>query len=94
MLHRTRTIAIVAALMAAIFSGGCSKQKTAARPSGPPAMPATLATAERQTVPQELQAIGNVEPFSNVQVKAQVAGELVKVQFAEGQNVNQGDLLF
>jgi biotin carboxyl carrier protein len=80
--------------MAAIFSGGCSKQKTAAGPSGPPAMPATLATAERQTVPQELQAIGNVEPFSNVQVKAQVAGELVKVQFAEGQNVNQGDLLF
>ena len=61
---------------------------------GPPAMPATLATAEYQAVPQELQAIGNVEPFSNVQVKAQVAGELVKVQFAEGQNVNQGDLLF
>lgn len=93
-LHRYRTIAIVAVLWAAIVSGGCSKQKTAAGPSGPPAMPATLATAERQTVPQELQAIGNVEPFSNVQVKAQVAGELVKVQFAEGQNVNQGDLLF
>jgi multidrug efflux system membrane fusion protein len=57
-------------------------------------MPATLATAELQTVPQELQAIGNVEPFSNVQVKAQVAGELMKAQFTEGQNVNKGDLLF
>jgi multidrug efflux system membrane fusion protein len=57
-------------------------------------MPATVATAELQAVPQELQAIGNIEPFSNVQVKAQVAGELVKVEFKEGQNVNAGDLLF
>ena len=61
---------------------------------GPPAMPATVAKAELQTVPQVLQAIGNVEPYSNVQVKAQVAGELVKVQFKEGQNVKPGDLLF
>jgi multidrug efflux system membrane fusion protein len=80
--------------VAAIGCGGCSKKKTAAGPMGPPAMPVTMATAERQAVPQELQAIGTVEPFSNVQVKAQVAGELKTVHFREGQNVNPGDLLF
>ena len=94
MLYRSKAVAIIAVLCAAILPGGCSKQKRAAGPAGPPAMPATVATAELQAVPQELQAIGNIEPFSNVQVKAQVAGELVKVEFKEGQNVNAGDLLF
>lgn len=94
MLHRNTAIAVVAAALAAIVPGGCSKQKSVAGPMGPPAMPATVAKAELQTVPLVLQAIGNVEPYSNVQVKAQVAGELAKVLFKEGQDVKPGDVLF
>ena len=90
----SRDRAILAVVLVALALGGCSKPKSAAGPAGPPAMPATLGKAEVQTVPEELQAIGNVEPFSNVQVKAQVAGELIKVNFTEGQNVNKGELLF
>lgn len=61
---------------------------------GPPPVPVTLATAGTQAVPQVVQAIGNVEPSATVQVRAQVAGDLIRANFAEGQNVKKGDLLF
>jgi multidrug efflux system membrane fusion protein len=81
------------AIFAAIVLAGCSSQK-AALPMGPPPVPVTLATAGTQAVQQVLQAIGNVEPSATVQVRPQVAGELVRANFAEGQNVRKGDLLF
>ena len=61
---------------------------------GPPPVPVTLATAGSQAVQQEVSAIGNVEPSATVQVRAQVAGELIRANFMEGQNVRKGDLLF
>src|SRR5438105_5992471 len=45
-------------------------------------------------VPISVQAVGNVEAFSTVEVKAQVAGPIVAVKFAEGAIVKQGDPLF
>jgi len=53
-----------------------------------------MTAATTQAVQEELTAIGNVEPSATVQVKAQVAGELVHANFAEGQNVRKGELLF
>ena len=45
-------------------------------------------------VPIQIRAVGNVEPYSTVGVKAQVGGQLLSVKFSEGANVNAGDLLF
>jgi multidrug efflux system membrane fusion protein len=45
-------------------------------------------------VPREIHAIGTVEPSSTVQVKSQIAGELMAVRFTEGGDVKKGDLLF
>jgi multidrug efflux system membrane fusion protein len=45
-------------------------------------------------VPIQVRAVGNVEPYSSVGVKAQVGGQLLSVKFAEGATVNAGDLLF
>jgi multidrug efflux system membrane fusion protein len=59
-----------------------------------PVFPVTVAKAARQSVPSELRVVGTVEPSAIVQVKSQIAGQLVGVQFAEGQNVAEGDLLF
>ena len=57
-------------------------------------MPVSVAVAAQESLPIEIRAIGTVEPFETVQVKSQIAGELMSVHFTEGGNVNQGDLLF
>ena len=59
----------------------------------PPAVPVTIATAEMQSAPIEVRVVGSVEPSSKVEIKSQVAGQLAKAHFTEGQNVKQGDLL-
>jgi len=45
-------------------------------------------------VPLEIAAIGNVEAVSTVDVKARVTAPVIKVHFAEGQDVQRGQLLF
>ena len=61
---------------------------------GPPAVPVSVAKATRESVPTELRVVGTVDASAIVQVKSQIAGQLVRVSFTEGQNVAQGDLLF
>jgi membrane fusion protein, multidrug efflux system len=67
-----------------------------AKSGGPafPAVPVTIGQATEETVPIQVQSVGNVEAFSTVEVKAQVAGPIVAVKFAEGAIVKQGDHLF
>jgi len=57
-------------------------------------MPVSVAKATEESVPTELQVVGTVEASAVVQVKSQIAGQLLTVSFTEGQNVKQGDLLF
>ena len=71
----------------------CRRQKVESH-AGPPAIPVAVAKATRETVPVELRVVGTVEASAVIQVKSQIAGELVKVNFTEGQNVRKGDLLF
>jgi multidrug efflux system membrane fusion protein len=59
-----------------------------------PAVPVTAGTVIQKTVPVQVRAIGNVEAYSTVSVKSQIGGELVRVHFKEGRDVNKGDLLF
>ena len=61
---------------------------------GPPVVPISTAKALQESVPTQLRAVGTAEASSIVQVKSQIAGELVKVAFTEGQNVEKGSLLF
>ncbi len=58
------------------------------------AVPVTVSTAAQKTVPVELHAIGTVQAYSTVSIKAQVEGTLTQVYFKEGQEVRKGDLLF
>jgi len=41
-----------------------------------------------------LKVIGNAEAYSTVSIKSRLAGQLVQVNFQEGQDVKQGELLF
>jgi len=71
--------------------------KRGAPPGGPQqgeGVPVTVAQVEKKTVPQQVTAIGTVEPMHTVQIRAQVGGTLDGVHFREGQEVSKGDLLF
>jgi membrane fusion protein, multidrug efflux system len=59
-----------------------------------PGVPVFAADVEAQNVPITLRAIGSVQAFDQVTVKARVDGNIVKVGFHEGESVKKGDLLF
>jgi len=59
-----------------------------------PPVPVTAAAVERKAMPLDLQAIGTVIAASTVAVRAQITGELMSVEFKEGDEVQQGQVLF
>ncbi len=59
----------------------------------PPA-PVRVAEALSTDVPLNVTAIGNVEAASTVDVKSRVAGQVLRMNFQEGQDVQKGQLLF
>jgi multidrug efflux system membrane fusion protein len=58
------------------------------------AVPVTVAKVIQTDVPIDIQAVGNVEAYSTVSVKAQISGELIRVLFREGEFVKKGQELF
>src|SRR2546427_9108597 len=85
---------VVRALLVLMLAGCGSRPPARQGRMALPPVPVSGGSAVRQGVPIQVRAVGNVEPYSIVQIKAQVGGPLVSVKFTEGTNVNQGDLLF
>src|SRR5450432_3598813 len=71
-----------------------NKESRAAVQKAPTAVPVSAAQIVLKTMPVRLLAIGNVEPFTTVAIKARVDGQLVSVKFKEGDEVRQGAVLF
>jgi multidrug efflux system membrane fusion protein len=84
----------VAALTVLVYLGGDIRAKEKNRPGGPPPVPVSVAAATQRAVPVMLRAIGNVDPYSSVAVKARVDGQIVEVNFHQGQAVREGEVLF
>ncbi len=87
------TPAIGAAILAIVAAGGCGHGGQGAG-FGSQAVPVLVAKAEKKTVATRLHAIGRVEAYSTVNIKAQLDGIVTQVHFKEGQEVKRGDLLF
>ena len=68
---------------------GDNKAKEKARPN----IPVNVAPVTQKDVPVQLRVIGKVEAYSAVSIRALVEGELWKVCFKEGQDVQKDDLL-
>lgn len=95
-IYPSRFVLLNLAAFCLAFAGGCgSSEKGEAKGARtPPAPPVRVAAVTVQDVPLEIRAIGNVEAFSRVEVKSQVAGQLQRVHLEEGQDVKQGQPLF
>ncbi|MGC2063587.1 MAG: efflux RND transporter periplasmic adaptor subunit [Thermodesulfovibrionales bacterium] len=93
MSHKTRiTLSLFLLFLCLISFTACTKKKP--EPPKKPPVPVTAGTASVRSVPVQIKAIGTVEPYATVAVKAQLGGLLAKVHFREGQDVSKGNLLF
>src|SRR3569832_47242 len=92
----TRTVSLallVIALLAVITSVGCGDTKKAQAVSQPPA-PVTVGQAEVKAVPVTVSAVGNITPYTTVQVKSMVTAPVLSANFKPGDFVKKGQLLF
>jgi multidrug efflux system membrane fusion protein len=82
---------IIAAFAAAIvfWRHGSSQ----AAQSAPPPIPVTIAVAAQRDVPIYYDALGTVAALNTVAIRAQVTGQLISIDFRQGQEVHKGDTL-
>jgi multidrug efflux system membrane fusion protein len=86
------TLVVAVALFA--YFGAEIRANERKAPKGPPAVPVNVALVSQELVPFRIQAIGNVEAYSTVAVKARTDGQIVEVGFKEGEEVKKGQVLF
>jgi multidrug efflux system membrane fusion protein len=84
-------IALASLAAAIIFWRHTTTQaaQTATRPS----VPVTVAQAGMQDVPVYKGALGTVQALNTVAIRAQVNGQIVSINFNQGQEVGRGDVL-
>jgi len=86
---------VLLAVFASLTLAACSSKNAnpaAGRPQA--AAPVSVAKAAAKDMPLQIKAIGSIQAYSFVQLKAQVSGPLSGVFFHEGQDVKKGDVLF
>src|SRR5215510_11641252 len=86
-------LAVVVMIVIWRLSSGTEAPNAAAQTPAP-GIPVTAGTVAAQNVPVFLQGIGTVQAYNMVSVKSRVDGQIVKVDFKEGQEVKAGDPLF
>ncbi len=93
--QKLNVMLLLCAAGAASLLSSCGKKEVASA-AGMPAMvvPARAVAAIDSDVPLEVSAVGNVEAIASVDIKSRVAGQVLRVNFQEGQDVRKGELLF
>lgn len=76
--------------LALVVAAACSKSD----PPRQPQIPVSVTNVKRTSVPYIVMANGVAEPMQTVAVESQVNGILNRVTFAEGQEVQAGQVLF
>src|ERR1700731_247141 len=75
---------------------GCStanSKQQQAQAAAPRAVSVAIAQVKVQDVPVYVTGLGSVTAFNTANIKSRVDGQIMKVNFREGQNVKQGELL-
>jgi len=96
-----KTMIIPAALLAAVVAAGGllyftharPLEKAAAAPAPPPPTSVVGGQVVQHDVPIYLSGVGTVIAYNTDVVRAQIQGQLISINFTEGQTVHAGDLL-
>jgi multidrug efflux system membrane fusion protein len=94
-----RFVRTILAALLVTASVACTADSTAGDEAtgergGEPAVPVTTAIVVQKPMPIEILVIGSAEPYSTVGIRSQTTGQLMKVNFREGDIVQQGQVLF
>ena len=81
----------VASVAAAVLFWRHSNSQVAR--AAPPSVPVIVTEAAQQDVPIYYDALGTVQALNTVAIRAQVTGQIVSVDFRQGQEVRKGDVL-
>ena len=91
---RFTAILSVAILLASFLAcSGSSDPRQKAQAAGPRPVSVAVARVQRQDVPVYLSGLGLVTAFNTANIKSRVDGQIMKVNFQEGQYVKEGELL-
>src|SRR5258708_5194176 len=96
-----KKVIIPAALLTAVLAAGGflyfthtpPLEKAPAAPAPPPAVPIVAGAVAQHDVPIYLSGVGTVIAYNTVIVRAQIQGQILSINFTEGQTVHAGDLL-
>jgi multidrug efflux system membrane fusion protein len=86
---------VLALILCAAFvacTGGDAKQQQA-QAAAPRAVSVAIAPVTQQDVPVYLVGLGSVTAFYTANIKSRIDGQIMRVNFQEGQTVKEGDLL-
>jgi multidrug efflux system membrane fusion protein len=96
-LRRTSVAAVF--LIAVLAIGGIFvgvnhlKRSPPAALTTPPGVPVVAGTVAQHDVSIYLRGVGTVIAYNTVVVRSQIQGQIIKIDFTEGQSVHKGDLL-
>jgi len=83
------------ALAVCTVLAGCSSQQAKSAKAGgpPPSVPVGVATVQQGDFNVYLTGLGSVQAFNTVSLKTRIDGQIMQVNFREGQDVKTGELL-
>jgi membrane fusion protein, multidrug efflux system len=90
---RTVVLLGVVAICALLFGCSAGSKPQNAHAAAPRSVSVAIATVQKQDVPVYLSGLGSVTAFNTANIKSRVDGQIMKVNFVEGQFVHEGDLL-
>ncbi|MDD5284359.1 MAG: efflux RND transporter periplasmic adaptor subunit [Desulfuromonadaceae bacterium] len=86
-----QTSIILAISVVLLFFAACTSIKE--KPKAKPPVPVKLTQVLQKDVPIQIKAIGNIEAYTTVAIKSQVSGQISRIHFTEGSDVEKGALL-
>jgi membrane fusion protein, multidrug efflux system len=84
---------LICGVLAACRQGNAGNGHNARAGAPVPAVPVGVASVKEQDFPVYLTGLGSVQAFNTVSLKSRVDGQIMQVNFQEGQDVRKGDLL-
>ena len=96
-----KKVIMPAVLLTAVLAAGglyfahsqALEKASAATPAAPPPVPIVAGTVTQHDVPIYLAGVGTVIAYNTDIVRAQIQGQIISINFTEGQTVHAGDLL-